>query len=386
LRVSADMAAEVLGQRVERECDQLDRMNGLLDLALLTEVLSDDTLVALKGQVADCRTSVQRAARHRGDGGWAMLADAAAEGRRLRGEIFALVQGQLFRSAGLDGRVSAAAGRLLEYVRRRCVIRGVLTTFSPDVESVDHTIGLVRLQYPGTTVWDLPFCVHEFGHHAVRELPHVQPARRAERPLQEALDGPFGIRAGLSTSHAHELVADVFATCALGAAYPLACLVQRVDPARVGTDSDTHPSWARRVAAMLAALRHLGTESGDLRYADTADETVLPAWQSIVGTAAPAAPDQQRLDAFVRNTVRALHRHAGALRYRDGDWAVQVRAALTIDPGAAERPAGTTPAAVVDGAWRWRQQDPERFARGQRQVNELALTWCANASFDRGNP
>src|SRR5690349_7837378 len=126
------MAVDVLGQRDERECDQLDRMQGLLDLALLAEVLPDDTLIALRGQVADCRTSLRGAGQRRNDAGWAMLADSVAEGRRLRGEIFALVQGQLFRAAELDGGVSAAAGRLLEHVRRRCATRGVLTTFSPD--------------------------------------------------------------------------------------------------------------------------------------------------------------------------------------------------------------------------------------------------------------
>jgi hypothetical protein len=383
--MTTDVAADILGQRIDGECDRLDRMEALLDGPLLAEVLSPDTLISLKGQVADCRTSVRRAERYSGQGGWTTLAAAAAEARRLRGEIFALVQGQLFRTAGLDDGVSAAAGRLLEHVRRRCAARAVLTTFSPEVESVDHTIGLVRLQFPGTTVWDLPFCVHEFGHHAVRELPHVQPVRRTERPLQEVLEGPFGIGAGLSTSHAHEVVADVFATYAMGAAYPLACLVQRVDPVRAGTDSDTHPSWDRRVVAMLAALRHLGTESGDLRYADAATQTVLPAWRSAAGTAEPIAPDGPRLDVFARTVVQALYRHAGALRYRDGDQAVQVRAALAGDARTAARPAAASPAAVIDGAWRWRQQDFQRFARGWRQVNDLALSWCADASLDRGD-
>jgi hypothetical protein len=382
--MTTDVAADVLGQRIERECDRLDRMEALLGGTLLADVLSADALIALKGQVADCRTSVRRAGRYRGDGGWTTLADAAAEARRLHGEIFALVQGRLFRSAGLDDGVSAAADRLLEHVRRRCAARAVLTTFGPEAESVDHTIGLVRLQFPGTTVWDLPFCVHEFGHHAVRELPHVQPARRTERPLQEVLDGQFGTAAGLSMSHAHELVADVFATYSMGAVYPLACLVQRVVPVTAGTDSDTHPSWARRVAAMVATLRHLGTESGDLRYADAAAQTVLPAWRRAVGTAEPATPDGMRLDVFARTVVQALHRHAEALRYRDGDQAVQVRAALTGDPGSAARPPDATPAAVIDGAWRWRQQNPENFVRAWRQVNDLSLSWCAGASLDGG--
>jgi hypothetical protein len=137
---------------------------------------------------------------------------------------------------------------------------------------------------------------------------------------------------------------------------------------------------------MLGTLQQLDLQSGDLRYADAAEETVLPAWRSAAGTAQPGAADQPRLDAFARVTVEALLRHAGALRYRDGDRAVQVRAALSGDPGTAVQPAGATPAAVVDGAWRWRQQDPDRFARARGRVNDLALAWCAGARLDGGEP
>ena len=73
-----DVVDQILGQRIERECDQLDRMAEFLDRALLSDALPADTVVMLRGQVADCRTSVTRAGRDSADGRGAPQAAAPA--------------------------------------------------------------------------------------------------------------------------------------------------------------------------------------------------------------------------------------------------------------------------------------------------------------------
>ena len=249
-------------------------------------------------------------------------------------ELFALVQGRLFSSAGLDNGIAVAARRLLEEVQVLSGLdRGVLVTFSPDTESVDHTIGLVRLRFPGTTVWDLPFAVHEFGHHAVHELTHIDAAHSDERPLRSLVTGPFGTKAGIDESHVHELVADVFATVALGATYPIACIQRRINAKQRATDGTTHPSWERRVATMVAALNHMTKLSDDKRYAATATQLVLPAWQALTGQAAP--PDAPELKALAHKAVDVLARHAPKLPYDDKESAVLVKYELTTaaEPG-----------------------------------------------------
>lgn len=367
----------VLESRVQSECDELDRVSKYLDLPVLKGVFGPGVANSLRGQLTDASNELRQALTKSVDDGWTSFDLAEPAARLLRAEVFALVQGQLFSEAGLDDGISAAARQLLKQVQSLCsVARGVLTTFGPDPESVDHTIGLVRLRFPGTTVWDLPFAVHEFGHHAVREMPHVAAGHREERPLLELITGDYGVKAGLSELHAHELIADVFATFALGPTYPYACAARRISAGKVSADSGTHPSWHRRMVVMLTTLERMSTEYNTTRYADAATETVLPFWRTLAGPDLPALADQRALETFARKAVERLTRHAPALVYEDADKAVLVKTLLGKKDAAAALPDGTGAAIVLDAAWRWWRQNPTATDSERRRVNALAIDLC----------
>ncbi|MER7244401.1 hypothetical protein [Kribbella sp. NPDC000426] len=384
------MARPALADRVAAVCEQLELAERQLDLPFIRNLLEPEVANTLSGQLGDCRKRVERALRTATeDSGWDLFATEEKAARQLMAELFALVQGGLFSSAGLDNGIAAAARRLLQEVQEFSrVYRGVLITFSPDTESVDHTIGLVRLRFPGTTVWDLPFAVHEFGHHAVHELAHIDAAHRDERPLRALVTGPFGTKAGIDESHVHELIADVFATVALGATYPIACIQRRINAKQRAADGTTHPSWERRVTTMIAALNHMTKLTDDKRYAATAAQLVLPAWQALTDQATP--PDAPEPKALAIKAVEVLARHAPKLTYNDKESAVLVKAELTsaAEPGPPrppEVPPNAGPAAIVDAAWRWRRQHPDATPLQRSRVDKHAIALCAAVPTDRGN-
>ncbi|RZU14276.1 hypothetical protein EV645_5147 [Kribbella rubisoli] len=384
------MARPALEDRVAAVCEQLELAERQLDLPLIRDLLEPQAATRLSGKLGDRRKSVKRAlSTATEDAGWDLFATEEKAARQLMAELFALVQGRLFSSAGLDNGIAGAARRLLQDVQELSGLdRGVLVTFSPDTESVDHTIGLVRLRFPGTTVWDLPFAVHEFGHHAVHELAHIDAAHSDDRPLRSLVTGPFGTKAGLDESHVHELIADVFATVALGATYPIACIQRRINAKQRATDGTTHPSWQRRVTTMVAALDHMTKLSDDKRYAATAAQLVLPAWQALTGQAAP--PDAPELKALAHKAVDVLARHAPKLTYDDKESAVLVKYELTTaaqpgPPRPVEVPPNAGPAAIVDAAWRWRRQNPDATPVQRSRVDKHAIALCTAVPTDRGN-
>ncbi|MFI5712844.1 hypothetical protein [Kribbella sp. NPDC051620] len=368
----------VLESRVQAECDELARVAKYLELEVLKDVFEPGDANTLRDQLGDAAWALREALTKNGDSAWVAFELAEPDARRLRAEVFALLQGRLFSAAELDDGISAAARQLLKQVQSRCSVdRPVLVTFSPDPESVDHTIGLIRLRFPGTTIWDLPFAVHEFGHHAVRELPHVNAAHRPERPLLELITGDYGVKAGLTEPHAHELLADAFATFALGPTYPYACTARRINATKLTADTTTHPSWHRRMTVMLATLHRMTAEYDNTRYADTATETVLPFYRSLAGPD-PAPPvDQRALETFARKVVERLRRHARGLAYDDADKAVLVNTLLgKEDSLPADLPAGAHAMAVVDAAWRWWRQYPTATDDDRHRVNTLAIDFC----------
>lgn len=368
----------VLAARVRSQCEELDRVASYLDVDPLRTALPELFVQRLRTQLTNAAAELRKALTKNESSGWTAFDNAEPGARRLCAEVFTLLQGELFSSAGLDDGISAAARNLLAQVQQRCgVDRGVLTSFSPEPESLDHTIGLVRLMFPGTTVWDLPFAVHEFGHHAVRELEHIAADRRQENPLLDVITGQDGVGAGLTELHAHELAADAFATFALGATYPYACIVQRISAKKLTADSGTHPSWSRRMVVMLATLQRMSLAYDNTRYADAATETVLPLWQSLAGPRLREPTDQRRLEVFARRMVEKLHRHATGLGYDDADKAVLVKGLLENENTVlADLPDKTQAAAVVDAAWRWRRRFPEAPEWERKRVNALAIEFC----------
>ena len=119
----------------------------------------------------------------RSSDGWQDWVDGAADADFLVDELVALLMTRLLRTSGLDSGTFQAAESLVAELTSLTGVPRLVLGHTQESESVDYTRAKVSLRFPGSRVWDLPIVSHEFGHHAVRELPHLEPTLRANRPL-----------------------------------------------------------------------------------------------------------------------------------------------------------------------------------------------------------
>jgi hypothetical protein len=224
------------------------------------------------------------------------------------------------------------------------------------VESLDYTGAKVSIRFPGARIWDIPILAHEFGHHALRELPHIEPLLRDKRPLSQlAAEGTAAlVETGLTperaSSHAEEHLADCVATACCGPTYPIACLVLRVPPgADAGRASRTHPAWRDRIAMMRRVLDELTTCTGHARHRQQRESVIDPLVFSVLGSIPELPPASEVL---AQQSVQRLHKHCPQLIYAEADLAILVADGLASQHP--EPPEKATVRSVLHGAWRWR--------------------------------
>ncbi|MCS7477441.1 hypothetical protein ACFFQW_22105 [Umezawaea endophytica] len=303
---------------------------------------------------------------------WSTWHASARDADPLVREVLALGMNRLLQDAKLDSGVFEVADFLLSRLTSTAGLPGVVLGHTQELESIDEDRSTISLRFPGTRVWDLPFLAHEFGHHAAARLPHLDPALRDSRPLQDVVDSVAGTIGGdldKARSHANELVADAVATTCLGPTYPIATLCLRTsDGGRASATTSTHPSWRDRVATMGAVLEALTAATGLHRYRDAHLTTVRAVENSLFRTLCPPAPAAAEA---AERTVVSIVRHRPGLVYRDADAAIDVAHRLAqLDP---EPPADASVLAVLDGVWRWRLA---HIGEDESAVADLALSYC----------
>ncbi|GIF71213.1 hypothetical protein [Asanoa siamensis] len=215
-----------------------------------------------------------------------------------------------------------------------------------DSDRFERLAGLVRTRFPDAGVWGLPILVHELGHLVADALP--APGDKDARPVLFHLDRSDDPLLG-------ELFADVFATYALGPAYPVAVMTLRARPDRFDDATATHPSWDRRVWTMVAALRAQAdlaadplTAAGHRRAADE----VARRWKALnpVTTEPP-----KRAEEDARGLVELLDHNAPARLGFDP----LIGLAPLVDALDRGQPPAGDPVAIVAAAWRWRLAHPD---------------------------
>jgi hypothetical protein len=320
---------------------------------------------------------------------WEALEPQREDAAKLRREVFALVQGVLFNEAELDGRLVEVARHLLAGLSRRSNLEDVVVpTVSPESESLNRTLELVRLRIPSQAVWELPICVHEFGHHVARALGAARSERSDRSPIEVYVEGETAFEAQLSDSNLEvarsrlqELFADAYATYAVGPAYPIACIVCRIPANRVTKASSSHPSWLRRVYLMAATLDAMSDTTGLERYRMVADRRVRPLWRQLAGGALPQEGMRPYLTEMARRIVTdLLGRHAAdELLYAGGDQVMSIASMLAEGRASARLPSDTTVAHVLNAAWEWRLEHGDDMDRLGKTVNSHALGYCLRA-------
>ncbi|MFD0273124.1 hypothetical protein ACFVHB_04310 [Kitasatospora sp. NPDC127111] len=324
----------------------------------------------------------------------ARWADLAAEQDKLtpvKRELLAFVQGLLMQRSVLERDFVEATTRLLDDLTIRSGIkRDVL--LSVDVsEFLAPSTSMMRFRFTDTTVWALPSMVHELGHHAANHLlaetkpeylysrpvvAHLGTAAVAERDVSDVTEKK-------ARDWLNELFADVYATYALGPAYPLSVIALRAVPDGFDDDLGTHPSWNRRVVTMLGALHEMSERPSstdqNARFALFADSVVEPLWRST--GAEPLPPDDpaaQQSAEQGRDMVRKLAANTPAdLLYPIGADVDRLATGLAEQP--AGPPDGTTPAQVVGAAWLWWLNHWNAGRWLTDQVSRSALRLCVMA-------
>ncbi|HLZ29681.1 MAG TPA: hypothetical protein VKV73_20370 [Chloroflexota bacterium] len=216
------------------------------------------------------------------DEGWAVFDNIRRDTAVVYQEFLAFTSGALQRSAGLDDGLGGIADSLLDTVAAQIGVRwNGFTVTAPDVESYVDLAELIRLRFADVTIWNLPVAVHEFGHFVGPELfergaDNARHYRFKDYLDQEAqLDPKNG-------GFVHEQFADLFATYAIGPAYPCVCILLRFTPATAHVDGDSHPSAAKRVYLMLKWLERL--EAGRLiRHYRDVTEVLRSIWHASLG-------------------------------------------------------------------------------------------------------
>jgi hypothetical protein len=355
--------AQLLQFRVAEELRELDRVWGLLakspgDLAKARNAIFNSKYSEHRRQLNELRKFAA------GPPPWRKYGNAVTAARYFEREIFCYVAGRLLQEQGLDQGVGPVADLLLEELAERTGIDNhLLTTLQFDFggetmdggETLDPLIELIRLNFPGAGVWDLPILAHEFGHYAMRELRGVE--NSDQRPMLELMRCLAAENPGRwQRQYVEEVMADAYATYTVGPAYPISCIVLRVPPADLDRVWERHPSWRQRVTSMIETLHQMTQLSGKPGFRIAADEDVRPLWLAVSEGALPEpdANDLARLQRWTARITAELHRHVSGLMYDDGWRADRLTNLLTIGASGESPPAGSTVAHVLNAAWRWR--------------------------------
>lgn len=290
----------------------------------------------------------------------------------IKVEALAYLQAALFRAARLDGGVGEVAQRMLAGLTERSGIDRQVLLAVAEAEFTGHTVSMIRLPFPDTTVWRLPVVAHELGHHVARWLRDPTPGAASLLPI----DAWLSRRAGTEDerSQLHELFADVYACYVLGATYPVCTVVLAARPDEEFDRRGTHPSWPRRVATMIAALRAMGGT-----FALAADRRVEPLWHGVSDGRQLSGSQLALVEDQASAMVELLTRFAPArARYSSGGRdEVLVRTLYAID--LPSRPADITIPEVLAAAWRWRLEHHDASEFEFQTVSRNALHWCEGA-------
>jgi hypothetical protein len=376
---------DLLRLRALEELRALERVWALF--ASYQAGLKPPKLASLRGTYDRHRRELSGIKDAPGSDGWERLATAAADAGRFEREVFCHAIGKLLHADG-NGRpdVWAAADRLLTQLANRTGIADPPLTglgFELGWESLTPLIGLVRLRYPGAGFWDLPVLAHEFGHHVLAGAAAVDPGDLL--PLREAV-GRF--TAEQSSRHVlwrpvyregedqcqrrvAELVADVFATYAVGPAYPRCCVTLRIMPDDIDHLHPEHPPWRFRVPAMIEMLRVMSGRSHDRGYLRAVAGDVAALWETVAGPRADLGADSLLVvGRWVGEIADALGGVTG-LRYDHGWLADQC-------PGAADGPppGEWSVAHVLNAGWKWRLSSAYRTSDEVDAAERLFLGYC----------
>jgi len=229
-----------------------------------------------------------------------------------------------------------------------------------------ETTGLIRLPFPDFGIWNLPISAHELGHyvgprildsygtspyHSLLDQKKTEnslkepPARLSEEELEQEL------------SHVKEFFSDLFAVYALGPAYAYSCMLLRFNPGDdlACEDSETHPSYAKRVKFILDALEQMDKSEQFPKYGKIR-ETLKQSWETNLKVAGrqPCLDnnDIDSLNFLFSKLYLIVDGHLSTVKYQGWTRALDLRDEFMADKDPAKLLAADyTLADVLNAAW-----------------------------------
>jgi hypothetical protein len=219
-------------------------------------------------------------------------------------EYVSLLSGIALRDLRVDDGICDIADELIG----RCQGKDRDTLhWSPTIphhqNAVSTKANVVRLGFPGWTIWVLPLAAREFGYHVV--LPQLG--------IDDIVDGQcqaVGLSAMQARNHLRDCLADAFATYAMGPSYPCAAILLRFEPLNADLSTGEQASDAVRAHIVLEMLKLMDEENKEEPNAKLID-TLRSEWNAAFQQAnSEKVPDlgveTHELDQWVKEIKNAL--------------------------------------------------------------------------------
>ncbi|MCW6008112.1 hypothetical protein K1W54_26730 [Micromonospora sp. CPCC 205371] len=265
---------------------------------------------------------------------WAAFDDLSdTRCRTLFSDYVDLLGGLTLRDTGLDDRISELTDALLDELGTELLALPARPADAAPVEGAPSLGSLIKLWFPEWTIWGVPLFGYDAGLAWVgRGTPLAAQLLAAE---------PAGSRGCL--------VADAYATYALGPAYASAAILLRMRTPAAG-DPGASPAEAARAHVILRILRALG-ESGTFgAVVGIVEECWHEAVRQRGGQIEPANRDE--LDRFADRAVSTLDNVTTLRRFDSQLWDREARSVLDLlriaDSGG---PPPETVRGLLNAAW-----------------------------------
>jgi hypothetical protein len=146
---------------------------------------------------------------------------------------------------------------------------------------------VVRMRYPEWTIWTLPLAAYEFGRIAMGEIRELKNFCRRQAEAAVQVGGAVGDdrdadskRLQRAALHVEVLMADAFATYALGPAYACPALLLQFNPVPDEPGTESGPPGTQRAELVLNLLEEMGKggAAGDVNAFDVVLKNLRDRW------------------------------------------------------------------------------------------------------------
>src|ERR1035438_10508874 len=155
---------------------------------------------------------------------WAQHDGLRREAETVISECLAFMGGALTRAHGIDFGLCRLTDAMLYDLSTRTDVGWNRFTIVADGEFFARLSGIIRIQFPDVSIWNLPVAAHEFGHFVASRWKDsalagmIEREKRADRRYEAYLNEHF---------------ADLFATFTVGPCFAMVCGLVRFFPASV---------------------------------------------------------------------------------------------------------------------------------------------------------